>query len=219
MTRSKSGKSARRRRRWTSLSLIIPKTSRRGRGTCASKYGAVAAIGVRVVAAVDPDVLAARRAGVRAGRASACSRTPRAMLRLVDAAARARRAPPAPRCAAETSPASGVSCSSVTWMKRLPNFAARLRITSSTTGSSFEVSTIAPRWMTPAFSARDLAQRVAEVLHVVDADRRDQRGDRLDDVRRVEPPAHPHLEHRDVALRAREGEEGDERQRLEVRRQ
>ena len=44
------------------------------------------------------------------------------------------------------------------------------------------------------------------------------RGDRLDDVRRVEPPAHPHFEHGDVALRAREGDEGDERQRFEVRR-
>src|SRR5438874_6917216 len=57
--------------------------------------------------------------------------------------------------------------------------------------------------------ARDLSDRVAKHLHVVQADRSDHRHDGCYHVHRVEPAAQAHLEHGDLYLLLLKIEEGD----------
>ena len=76
----------------------------------------------------------------------------------------------------------------------------------------------APGLKIPAFSRAISSRVVAEVLDVVDADRRHAGDQRPHDVRRVEPAAEPRLDDRDVDVRAREEVEGHRRRRLEERR-
>ena len=70
----------------------------------------------------------------------------------------------------------------------------------------------------PALLGRDQRARVAEQLHVIEPDRRHARHDGLHDVRRVEPPAEPRLDDRDVRTRAREVVERQRGRDLEERR-
>jgi hypothetical protein len=69
------------------------------------------------------------------------------------------------------------------------------------------------------FLAGDLADGRAEELGVVEADRSDDGGERADHIRRVEAPAHSHLEHHHLALRIGERDEREERQSFEIRRE
>ncbi len=61
----------------------------------------------------------------------------------------------------------------------------------------------------------DLADSVAEVFGVVDADVGDDADDGLDGVGRVEPPAKPNLQHRQLNLLLGEPDEGDGCEKLE----
>ncbi len=53
----------------------------------------------------------------------------------------------------------------------------------------------------PGLFARDQRDRLAQPLHVIERNIGDHRNQRLHDVRRVQPPAHPHFEHRQVHVR------------------
>ena len=67
--------------------------------------------------------------------------------------------------------------------------------------------------------ARDLRERVAEDLRVIQTDVRDDGAcRRADDIRRVQPAAEPDLEHHDVAAAALKPEHGRRRHELKLRR-
>ncbi len=143
----------------TSLSRMIPNTSRRGRGTFSSMYGATAcAACVLCNPSIQMDLSAnAMRSRRPRHRVFATPRSIDSRVMRVSRGCSSRAA----RTASATlrrwnCPGRGVSCSSSTRMKRLPNFAARRRRTSTAIGSEFVVSTSAPRWITPAFSAATL---------------------------------------------------------------
>src|SRR5687768_4348604 len=64
----------------------------------------------------------------------------------------------------------------------------------------------------------DLPDRVAEVFGVVERDRRDEGGDRPYYIGGVEPAAHAHFEHGNLATFPMENDERQKRQRFEVSR-
>jgi len=64
----------------------------------------------------------------------------------------------------------------------------------------------------------NLAKCRAEEFGVIEADGSDERGDRPDDVRGVEPSAHADFQNDDLASSFAKGDESDCRKRLEVRR-
>src|SRR5262249_33728550 len=67
----------------------------------------------------------------------------------------------------------------------------------------------------PGFFHRDLLSRGAEILGVVDADRRDASGQRCQHVRGVEAPSETDFDDRDVDVRRREELEAHGRRGLE----
>ena len=85
-----------------------------------------------------------------------------------------------------------------------------------TSPSSVHAKAWRPGRKIPAFSRAIAARVVSQVLAVIERDRGDEREDRLGGVGRVEPAAHPDLDHRELDLRRREVGEGGGGQRLEV---
>ena len=69
----------------------------------------------------------------------------------------------------------------------------------------------------PGLVRRDLFDRLAEDIGMVEADVRDDRDDRRDEVRAVEQPADADFDHGDVDARAREVEKREREQRLVIR--
>ncbi len=61
----------------------------------------------------------------------------------------------------------------------------------------------------PAFLSSDLSEGLAEVLLVIEADRRDRRHQRLDHIGRIKPPAEANLADRDLHRRPAEQLKGD----------
>jgi len=66
--------------------------------------------------------------------------------------------------------------------------------------------------------AGDLANGRAEELGVIEADRGDERGERADDIRRIEAASHADFEHHHVALGILKTNEREQGQSLEIRR-
>jgi hypothetical protein len=60
----------------------------------------------------------------------------------------------------------------------------------------------------------NLRDRIAEPLHVIERDVGDDGNERLDDIRRVQPPAHADFQHGQIHLGFGEGAEGQSGQRL-----
>ena len=69
----------------------------------------------------------------------------------------------------------------------------------------------------PCLLGRDGGEIAAEIFLVVDRDGGDRRDDRPHQVRRVEAPAEPDLDHADVDPEPREPLAGEQRDELEVR--
>ena len=76
--------------------------------------------------------------------------------------------------------------------------------TASASAGRSPATTGMPGLMMPAFSKAIVAERVAEMLLVIEADRRDGAGHRSDDVGGVEPAAEADLDHRDLDAGAAE---------------
>ena len=93
--------------------------------------------------------------------------------------------------------------------KRRPSSPPRASNTASASGGCGPTTAGTPGLRMPAFSTAIGAQRVAEMLHMIERDRRQHAQLRaVDHVGRIEPAAEADLEQHHVGRRAREGEEG-----------
>ena len=99
---------------------------------------------------------------------------------------------------------------------RTPNSAAASPRTWLASGCCGSVIIVPPRRKIPAFLARNGRDGRPEPLHVVERDVGDDRNQRLHDVRRIQPAAHAHFQHRNIHLAFGKIEKRLRRQDLKV---